>query len=233
MDKVESVNKSRFTGSIGYDSFQIHETLNLKQKIINLKNNYFIMRHGESTANTKKLIVSNPEKGMIEYGLTENGRNQVIESIQEFSELDSYTIIYSSDFLRTKQTSEIARLILNSNSLILTEKLRERFFGSYDMTGNENYEKVWAEDLNDPDQKNNNVESVNEVLSRMFSQIIEIDPEYEGKNILIVSHGDPLQILLTKFNGIGTSEHRNIKHLEPAEIRRLNNNMEKYHDIKK
>jgi len=39
---------------------------------MSLKNIYYIMRHGESEANTRGLIISSPERGTSSYGLTPN-----------------------------------------------------------------------------------------------------------------------------------------------------------------
>jgi len=49
--------------------------------------------------------------------------------------------------------------------------------------------------------------------------------EYENKlnkaTLLFISHGDALQILQTAFSKQSASRHRYQKHLETAEIRRL------------
>lgn len=43
-----------------------------------LKNTYFVLRHGSSKANAKSLIISSPENGVKEeYDLTEDGMKQV------------------------------------------------------------------------------------------------------------------------------------------------------------
>jgi probable phosphoglycerate mutase len=187
-----------------------------------LKNTYYIMRHGESIANVKRLIVSSPEIGISGYGLTETGRMQTDKSAEQYSGLNNI-IIYSSDFLRTRETAEIMNGRLhNESKVIFSERLRERFFGDYDMKDNANYETVWEYDVKDPHHNINNVESVMNVLERMSAQISELETAFTKRNILLVSHGDPLQILLTKFAGIDPSEHRSIDHLHPAEIRKLN-----------
>jgi glucosyl-3-phosphoglycerate phosphatase len=187
--------------------------------IKNINNRYFIMRHGESHANIKKIIVSNPEKGVLDYGLTDTGKTQVLQSTQNFK--INNVIIFSSDFLRTLETAKIAGSVLNAIQIIPTDKLRERFFGNFDMSDNSNYQRVWSEDRKDPYKKIDNVESVAEVLERMLSQISVIENTFSGMNILLVSHGDPLQILSTCFSGLNPGNHREILNLELAEIRKL------------
>ncbi|MBI2653500.1 histidine phosphatase family protein [Candidatus Woesearchaeota archaeon] len=191
---------------------------------INLKNKYFIMRHGESEANRRGIIVSSPAYGIVSFGLTNEGRRQVANSVFEKKKqrlLDNKTIIYSSDFARARETAEIAREILRAGLVILTAKLRERYFGNWDRTSNANYQKVWIDDANNPSHKNNGVESVMEVFERLRSLIIELEAKYAGKKILLVSHGDSLQILQTAFKGVDPSKHRYIRHLNLAEIREL------------
>ena len=76
-----------------------------------MKNQYFVMRHGESKANALGIIVSDPNNGVSNYGLTEKGEWQATASAQKAIDVfgfDSQTIIYSSDFKRAKETAEKA-----------------------------------------------------------------------------------------------------------------------------
>ncbi|HUQ30307.1 MAG TPA: histidine phosphatase family protein [Candidatus Paceibacterota bacterium] len=190
-----------------------------------LRNRYVVMRHGKSLANEQKIIVSHHAYGVPSYGLIAEGQQQARMSVEKAfkqSVLDSESIIVSSDFSRAKETAEIAAEVLGTHEQVLiTPKLRERFFGAYDGTENTNYEKVWADDRLDAAHTNNGVESVEEVLARAMSLISDIEKEYAGKTILLVSHGDTLQILQTAFEKVHPSTHRTLQHLEPAEIRTL------------
>ncbi len=44
----------------------------------------------------------------------------------------------------------------------------------------------------------------------------------KNETILLVSHGDILQILQTAFAGIRSGLHRTLPHLETAQLKRLN-----------
>jgi glucosyl-3-phosphoglycerate phosphatase len=189
-----------------------------------LQNRYFVMRHGKSRANERELILSNPEEGIVDYGLTEEGREQVRRSVQEAKKkgmLDEKTIIYSSDFKRCTETSEIARGVLGCNSIHLEPALRERYFGIWEKTHNSNYQKVWDLDAQDPDHRMNEVESANDVLERITSLIKDLEKRYWNASILLVSHGDVLQILQTTFENVSTANHRQLLLLGTAEIREL------------
>ena len=77
-----------------------------------LKNRYFIIRHGESKANVAHILLSHPKDGMASFGLSPKGKKQVKISVLKNKKsklLDSDVIIYSSDFLRAKETAEIAK----------------------------------------------------------------------------------------------------------------------------
>lgn len=193
--------------------------MNHLEKVIELKNRYFIMRHGESKINVESLIISDPKNGIDSYGLTERGKEQVRVSISK-SDLDKETLIYTSDFKRARESAEIVKKILGVESFNFSTKLRERYFGRYDKKWSVNYKEIWDNDIKDPANKNKGVESVLEVLDRTTSLIVDLEKKYNGKVILLVSHGDPLQILQTGFAKISPSKHPE-KCLETGEIREL------------
>ncbi len=188
----------------------------------NLKNTYFLMRHGTSIANEKGIIISNPVDGVSMFGLTNIGEKEVIKSAKSALEnklLNKDTIIFSSDFLRARETAEITSKVLGVNSIIFTKKLRERFFGNFDKTNNSNYVTVWNKDILNENQTHNGVESVVNVLYRVTELIKYLENNYKDKKILLVSHGDTLQILQSMFTNTNPSKHRSLKSIHTAEIR--------------
>jgi glucosyl-3-phosphoglycerate phosphatase len=189
-----------------------------------LHNRYFALRHGTSQANEQGIILSHPREGTKGYGLTPEGREQVRASVMQAvmnGVLDASTIVYSSDFIRARETAEIASEILQSDGIVETTKLRERFFGNWEKTHNSNYQKVWDDDEKDAHHKNYGVESASEVLSRTTSLIVDLESLYQGRTILLVSHGDALQILQTAFENVSPTKHWQLSPLQTAEIREL------------
>jgi broad specificity phosphatase PhoE len=195
--------------------------MNNLQTLLNLKNRYFTLRHGESQANVQGIILSDPLNGVPDFGLTEKGQQQVKISVSTNKYLDEKVIIYSSDFLRAKETAEIAKDILNTDKIHFTELLRERFFGNFEKTSNENYEKVWMHDKENVHHEIENVESITSVLNRTTRLILDLEKKFQNKKILLVSHGDSLQILQTGFLKTCSSRHRDVPNLNTAEIREL------------
>ena len=192
--------------------------------LVRLTNRYYILRHGKSEANETGIILSNPDEGTTACGLTEEGKEQVRKSVQEARKkelLDSSTIIYSSDFVRCRETAEIVQNILGCDTAHYTVALRERFFGTWEKTHQSNYQKVWDNDSKNPEHKINEVESIAEVLKRTTTLIFELEEKYQGLSILLISHGDVLQILQTAFENSSPSMHRQLQQLANAEIRKL------------
>lgn len=187
-----------------------------------LKNRYYIVRHGRSKANEAGIILSTPADGTAEWGLTAEGIRQA-EQAAESCGLPPETVIYSSDFCRAKETAEIIHAGINASAgMTLSTNLRERFFGSWDKTPDSNYHEVWKGDRISGDNTENNVESPNQVFSRIIGLISDLEQQHTGQVILLVSHGDALQILQTGFAGIPAHQHRSLPHINTAEIRCLN-----------
>lgn len=186
-----------------------------------MKNSYFIMRHGQSTANAAGIIISRPEHGLLnDYGLSLTGKVQV-KTAAEHSDFTAATVIYSSDFSRAQQTANIVREYLGAPLVHLAIELRERNFGNYEMTSNANYQQVWDHDKTDAKHQGQQVESVNQVSERVNALMRRLETSYINKTILLVSHGDTLQILQASLSGIGGPQHRSLPPLATAEIRKL------------
>ena len=196
-------------------------SVNHFQGVDRLTNTFSIMRHGQSKANVAGIIVScieNDRRG--DYGLSELGRKQALESARA-CELPRDTVIWSSDFSRARQTAEILRAHLDVPEVGLAEALRERCFGEWEGSATENYARVWAADETDAAHARGGVEPVAAVLDRMTAFVVDLDRRYSGRDIVLVSHGDTLQILQAAFLRMSPTRHRSLPGLETAEIRRL------------
>lgn len=196
--------------------------MNCLLELDQLNNRYFAMRHGHSLANQQAIIVSQPENGLEGFGLSDRGRVQVTESLQRFSVPHVDIIIVSSDFRRARESAEIAAQSLDAVEAInLDPRLRERNFGQLELTTDGRYADVWKADADNPDHQLMGVESVNRVMQRVTSVIVEYEDHCSNTSILLVSHGDALQILETAFARMDGSAHRQLEHLHTAQIREL------------
>ncbi|MGM0984113.1 MAG: histidine phosphatase family protein [Pseudomonadota bacterium] len=179
-------------------------------------NRYLLMRHGHSQANQQGLIISSPERGLAGFGLSPIGRDQLDELLAEWR-WDPPSRILHSDFRRTTETAErVARHF--GLRLEPERRLRERHFGDFEGEGDARYAEVWAHDARDPAHTHAGVEAVTEVAARTTGLIAELEQRHRGETFLLVSHGDPLQILLTALEGGDLKRHRERVSLAPASI---------------
>jgi broad specificity phosphatase PhoE len=80
------------------------------------------------------------------------------------------------------------------------------------------YEKIWQLDDNDQ-QSDDGVESPGAVLQRGLQVLKSLEKRYQNQVVLLVSHGDLLQILSTAFAGKPPEKHRSLPHHQTAEIK--------------
>ncbi|APX91592.1 histidine phosphatase family protein [Halomonas sp. 1513] len=180
------------------------------------RNRYLLMRHGHSLANQQGLIISHPDNGLTGYGLSPLGESQLEQLVAAWS-WPTPTRVVHSDFLRTTETAaRVARHFGLDTEVDV--RLRERCFGALERQADSHYPAVWALDAQDPTHGEYGVESVASVAERLQAVIAELEETYLDATILLVSHGDPLQILLTALAGQPLSAHRDRPALTPASI---------------
>ena len=88
-------------------------------------------------------------------------------------------------------------------------------------TGVANYSRVWAADQADAGHPAGGVEPADAVLERATALVTELERRFADRDILLVSHGDTLQILQAGFQRVAATSHRSLPHLGTAEIRPL------------
>lgn len=166
------------------------------------------MRHGQALSNVKALCSCWPEK--FYNPLTKLGRQMAKESAEKFKKFcaehgRSIDLIFASPLLRTQQTAGIVGRMFKVK--ITTDKrLREIGFGKYN---GKNLEGMWKSFKHEEDRINKGAdggETYVEILDRMFGVVEELEREYSGKNIILVSHEGPLFLLQGKLIGLSIEE---------------------------
>lgn len=159
-----------------------------------LKNKYFLLRHGQTIYQTKKKNLVYPRSNKSKVNLTKRGENQVKKAAQELKK-QKIDLIFTSDFFRTRQTAKITakELKLEVN---FDKRLRDLDWGVYRGVPKK---EVYCYFSRHPGhrfyQRPPQGESWSDCKKRMINFIKEIDKKYKNKNILIISHGDPLWLL--------------------------------------
>ena len=101
------------------------------------------------------------------------------------------------------------------------EALRERWFGDFDATADSNYERVWAEDKLSATHERFGVESIESVAGRTEALLQRLDADLTDEPwlVLLVAHGDVLQITQAAQEGCDIRTHRSLEHLPTATLR--------------
>ena len=158
-----------------------------------LKNKYFLLRHGETIYQTEKkdILYPFPEKNPI--CLTEKGMEQIKKAAKELSK-KKIDLIFSSDIFRTRQTAKIVakKLDLKIN---LDKRLRDVNFGIFGGKPKEKYKAFFTDRREKFFKRPPKGENWNDVKERVLDFLKEIEERYKERNILIISHGDTLWLL--------------------------------------
>lgn len=182
-----------------------------------LKNKYYLLRHGQSTANVAGIISSARSlAGSTKHGLTALGREQGVGAATDLLEAigadlkeggDESTkrvIFYSSPFARAKETAyscleglrgpdttarteELGLTI--EGEVALDDGLMERFFGRLDGMELSTYAYVWPVDMFEPTHTGFDVESVAAVSTRIREALLRIDANHNepGGNHIVLT----------------------------------------------
>lgn len=191
-----------------------------------LRNTYYALRHGTSEANERGVVVSHPENGIPAWGLSLAGaaacRERFVRGRTPFPALEpATTVVLSSDFRRAVETAAILCAQIGLAPFALDIALRERHFGRLELGPVSGYDEVWERDAGGPDHGHAGAESTEWVARRMAGVVERQERRHAGRTIVLVSHGDPLQILETVLLGLPSHRHRERPHLANAELRRL------------
>lgn len=137
----------------------------------------------------------------------------------------------SSCFKRAKQTTETIHSMLGcTKPLQIDEALNERNWGLYDLKSTLLGYEYYKEDVRDAVNTQHGIESIMDILIRTSRLVKQLEETYTNKDIILVSHGDPLRILLAGFANVDLTQNGTIPHFGNAEVRVLTDpkELEKY-----
>ncbi|MCF7843570.1 class I tRNA ligase family protein [Candidatus Gracilibacteria bacterium] len=164
------------------------------------KNNYYLMRHGESISNEKSVLET---KGDPNNHLTEKGKKEVLDALSAIKSLD-IDIIIASPFVRAQETADIVSSFLNV-PVITEEKVHEYDMGDFSGKSAQEYLDYYGHTYLHFNTRPKGGETHEEMMNRSMSAIMDFENKYEGKNILIISHGGPSRMMLIG-GGLHTEE---------------------------
>jgi len=156
-----------------------------------------LMRHGEAENNVQHIVAGRTS----EYHLTEKGRLQVRSTAEKLKDL-SIDAIYTSPVIRTVETSQIVSETIGVDYNV-DERLTETEMGSLvGMRMNEVIEKhgdLFQKFYDDDASAKVGVERFSSIGSRMSSMLDYVAEKYPDKNVLLVTHLDPIKAAITQI----------------------------------
>jgi probable phosphoglycerate mutase len=183
----------------------------------------YLLRHGQSVANVKRLIVSSFAAATESYGLTPTGREQVRRSVTEArtaGKLPRAIHVISSPLLRARESAVIAAEVFDVHVRV-DPRLAERGFGELELKSDDNYEQVWAADREDPSHVKWGVESTASILGRVSELLHELPRIDPSGTFVLCTHGDVASVSLCAARGVALSQHRDVGAMANGEIRAL------------
>jgi isoleucyl-tRNA synthetase len=187
------------------------------------KNTYYLMRHGEALSNENCVFET---KGDPNNHLTEKGKKQVMDSLAGIKALN-IDVIIASPFARTQETAGIISSFLGL-PIVTEERVHEYHMGDFDGKPVTEYLEYYKHTYVEFDTRPKGGETHREMMNRSMSALMDFEKKYEGKNILIVTHGGPARMMfagggLLTQEDVVTDERAVITtlYLGNAEIRKL------------
>lgn len=161
----------------------------------------FLIRHGETSWNTSKRLTGN-----MDISINENGQAQALRIASQLRQWP-LSVAYVSGLRRTHQTLDIINGTMSGGKLRATvlTNLDERDCGAYTGLYKADLSKATRKSLDeDWDYSPPGGESLATVYTRVIPVFKEnIVPQLlSGKNVLVVSHYNPMRLLIAHLDGI-------------------------------
>lgn len=162
--------------------------------------NLYSTRHGQTDYNKDELIL-----GTTDIELNEQGLVQAHELADRIAEMGCIDVIIASPMKRAMKTAMIVSE-KTGISVISDERLREWDYGRFE--GRSRFTEGFAENkINFGVKMGVTGESLLQLSHRVYSALDDIIQRYDGKNVLLVSHGGVCRVIETYFHDMTTEEY--------------------------
>lgn len=161
----------------------------------------YLIRHSIPLLDDGIMNVSESDQIINEKIILSIDGEEKAKQISEISELQNIDAIWSSSYVRAKQTAKYIAYKNNLN-INIDSRFNERKLGNLDKLkelGKTKQHSFTLEQLLDKDLKIEYGESMNEVNKRMSLAINDILKNYENKKVAIISHGAAMKFYLMNF----------------------------------
>lgn len=183
------------------------------------KNRIFIARHAEADHNVSGILASGKERGKTLSKLTPKGIKQA-EKIAEELKKAKIQVIFCSPYTRTRQTAQIIAKKTGAK-IIFDKRLVEINGGTFNGRPVREHTKFFSSKNDIFTKTPPGGENYNEVKRRMLESLQDINSKYQNKNILVISHGDPLWMMSGVAIGASNEAILKLPYLEVGQCREI------------
>ena len=179
----------------------------------------YLIRHGESEANSKHVFI-----GHTDLDITEKGHLQAEAAAQYLKDIHA-DVIYSSHLIRAYNTALHTARVKNMD-VIKTEKLREIYAGLWETLTMAELDEKYPEDrevwkYNVGMSRPTGGESFIEVRDRIDIALREIAEANEGKSVFCFTHAAVIRSVSAYYMGYSPEETKNIPWGDNASVTEL------------
>jgi len=170
-----------------------------------MNNKYILLRHGETMYQAKGLEVFYPFPENPPISLTTKGKKMIEDVVNNFEKVD---VIYASPFYRTRQSAAIAAKKFGLK-VKYDKRLIDINFGIYH---GKSFSELWKV-MDEKElfyKRPKGGETRREVKKRMVEFLKEVDKKHKDKVILIISHADPIWLLVSYAKDL--TEKKTLEH---------------------
>ena len=147
-----------------------------------------LIRHGMTDWNKTGRL-----QGQHDVALNEEGRWQAKALALRLAREKKWDAIVSSDLSRAVETAQIIAEYTGLGPVRLESRLRERTHGRLEGTTLEERIARWGPNWNELDH---GVESDEQMFARGYACLRELSEQYPGQNVLVVTHGAFIVVML-------------------------------------
>ncbi|TSC75863.1 MAG: putative phosphoglycerate mutase [Parcubacteria group bacterium Gr01-1014_30] len=189
-----------------------------------LRNTYYVLRHGQTIYQTRKLAWMYPKIDSKRVKLTKKGEKQIKLVTKKLKRL-KIDLIFSSDFFRTRQTAKIVSRALAPKKVVFDKRLRDINLGVY-MGGKKGsfYEHFPKKSKVRFTKTPHRGESWLQCQRRIVGFLKKIDRKHKNKKVLIISHGDSLWLLEGRIKNWSQDKllkEKKMSYINTGELRKL------------
>ena len=170
---------------------------------------FFLVRHGETEWNRERRVM-----GRLGTSLSERGRTQVASLAPLLSELGA-EVVWTSPLARARETAELIASALGGLPLHVDEGLTEVDYGTWE---GQTFRELMADAayhayVRDPEMAAapGSRERLVEVRDRVLGALTRIAADRPGGRSIVVSHGDPIRLVLAACLGLSVKEMRRLR----------------------